>query len=101
MPVISCPLSVASEASAEGAGTCQGFLCIMSGSSRACRSGRDRGRGGSKWLRSDAHIPVVSGIVLAFLFSLGALLSAGPDVVTLVVQLAVDQQPRGPHRVPG
>ncbi|MGC8641850.1 MAG: NADH-quinone oxidoreductase subunit L, partial [Isosphaeraceae bacterium] len=41
---------------------------------------------GGRWLRSDSHIPVVAGIVLAFLFSLGALFSAGPDVVTLVAR---------------
>ena len=41
---------------------------------------------GARQLRFDAHIPVVAGIALAFLFSLGALFSAGPDVVTLVAR---------------
>jgi proton-translocating NADH-quinone oxidoreductase chain L len=41
---------------------------------------------GARRLRRDAHIPVVAGIALAFLFSLGALFSAEPDAVVLVAR---------------
>src|SRR5204862_449257 len=33
---------------------------------------------GARRLRSEAHIPVIAGIALAFLFSLGTLAAAGP-----------------------
>ncbi len=39
---------------------------------------------GARRLRSSAHVPVVAGIALAFLFSRGALFSAGPEATTLV-----------------
>ena len=35
---------------------------------------------GARRLESPAHIPVIAGIGLAFLFSLGTLAAAGPDV---------------------
>ena len=39
---------------------------------------------GGRWLKSRAHWPVVIGIALAFLVSLGLLASAGPDQRTIV-----------------
>ncbi len=39
---------------------------------------------GGRWLRELAHCPVVAGIGLAFLVSLGLLAAAGPDVKTTV-----------------
>ena len=39
---------------------------------------------GARRLRSSSHVPVVAGIVLAFLVSCGALFSAGPEATTLV-----------------
>ncbi len=39
---------------------------------------------GARRLRSSSHVPVVAGIVLAFLFSCGALFSADPEATTLV-----------------
>jgi NADH-quinone oxidoreductase subunit L len=41
---------------------------------------------GARWLRSDAHVPVVAGIALAFLWSLGALFSSGPEAVAPVAR---------------
>ncbi|QEH33752.1 NADH-quinone oxidoreductase subunit L [Aquisphaera giovannonii] len=39
---------------------------------------------GGRWLKSNAHIPVVAGIALAFLFSLGSLANADPHAAPLV-----------------
>ncbi len=39
---------------------------------------------GARRLRTSSHVPVVAGIVLAFLFSYGALFSADPEATTLV-----------------
>jgi NADH-quinone oxidoreductase subunit L len=39
---------------------------------------------GARRLRSSSHVPVVAGIVLAFLVSCGALFSAGPEATTVV-----------------
>ena len=39
---------------------------------------------GARQLRAMAHVPVVAGIVLAFLVSLGALGSAGAETTTVV-----------------
>ncbi|MGD0045041.1 MAG: proton-conducting transporter membrane subunit, partial [Isosphaeraceae bacterium] len=41
---------------------------------------------GARRLRSSSHVPVVAGIVLAFLFSCGALFSASPEATTTVVE---------------
>ena len=47
---------------------------------------------GARRLRSTAHIPVVAGIALAFLVSLGALFSSGPETTTVVSRLAGHQR---------
>ena len=39
---------------------------------------------GARRLGSNAHFPVVAGIALAFLVSLGAFFSAGPETTVLV-----------------
>jgi proton-translocating NADH-quinone oxidoreductase chain L len=39
---------------------------------------------GARQIRSSAHIPVIAGIALAFLVSLGALFSSGPETTTTV-----------------
>ena len=41
---------------------------------------------GGRRLGPNAHVPVIAGIALAFLFSLGALFSAGPETTTLVAR---------------
>ena len=38
---------------------------------------------GARWLRSSSHVPVVAGIVLAFLVSCGALFSTNPEATTV------------------
>jgi len=41
---------------------------------------------GARRLRESSHVPVVAGIVLAFLVSLGALFSANPEATTVVAR---------------
>jgi proton-translocating NADH-quinone oxidoreductase chain L len=41
---------------------------------------------GPKRLRTDAHLPVVAGIALAFLVSVGLLFASGPDQTTTVMR---------------
>ena len=41
---------------------------------------------GARWLRSSSHVPVVAGIVLAFLVSWGALFSANPKATFTVAE---------------
>ena len=41
---------------------------------------------GARQLYKSAHLPVIAGIALAFLFSLGTFFSAGPETTTLVAR---------------
>ena len=62
--------------------------------------GAVRGRSGAPArCGADAHIPVVAGIALAFLVSLGLLFSADARQDDLRDELADDQRLRGPDRV--